>query len=103
MKGNITNWSLYPKVYTEIHEPKNFEGVIELILNKDNLIARGNGKCYGDASLSKNIISTIHLNKIIALDTETGIIRCEAGVLLSTVLELIVPKGYFLPVTPAPS
>ena len=100
MKGNITNWSLYPKVYTEIHEPKNFEEVIELILNKDNLIARGNGKCYGDASLSKNIISTIHLNKIIALDTETGIIRCEAGVLLSTVLELIVPKGYFLPVTP---
>ncbi len=100
MKGNITNWSLYPKVYTEIHEPKNFEEVIELILNKDNLIARGNGKCYGDASLSKNIISTIHLNKIIALDTETGIIRCEAGVLLSTVLELVVPKGYFLPVTP---
>ena len=100
MKGNITNWSLYPKVYTEVHEPKNFEEVIELILNKDNLIARGNGKCYGDASLSKNIISTIHLNKIIALDTETGIIRCEAGVLLSTVLELIVPKGYFLPVTP---
>lgn len=100
MKGNITNWSLYPKVYTEIHEPRNLKEVIELILNKDNLIVRGNGKCYGDASLSKNIISTIHLNKIIALDSETGIIRCEAGVLLSTILELIVPKGYFLPVTP---
>lgn len=40
------------------------------------------------------------LNRFIRLDEQAGILRCEAGVLLSEILELVIPKGWFLPVTP---
>ena len=33
-------------------------------------------------------------------DSENGILRCESGVTLANILKLIVPKGWFLPVTP---
>ena len=33
-------------------------------------------------------------------DPATGVIRCEAGVLLSEIMRLVVPKGWFLPVLP---
>ena len=29
-----------------------------------------------------------------------GILTCQSGVLLSEILEVFVPKGWFLPVTP---
>jgi len=40
------------------------------------------------------------LDRFIRLDAETGILRCEAGVLLSEILCLTVPEGWFPPVTP---
>jgi FAD/FMN-containing dehydrogenase len=40
------------------------------------------------------------LNKFISFDRINGIIECESGVLLSEVLEVSVPQGYFLYVTP---
>jgi FAD/FMN-containing dehydrogenase len=40
------------------------------------------------------------LDRYIAFDPGTGILRCEAGVLLSEILELTVPRGWFLAVTP---
>ena len=33
-------------------------------------------------------------------DTATGLFECESGLTLDKILEIIVPKGWFLPVTP---
>ena len=68
--------------------------------NCPNIIARGNGRCYGDSSLNENIFSTLRLNKVINFDEQSGIFECEAGMLLSDILAIIVPKGFFLAVTP---
>jgi FAD/FMN-containing dehydrogenase len=38
--------------------------------------------------------------RFIAFDDETGLIRCDAGVCLHDLLQFIVPKGWFVPVTP---
>jgi FAD/FMN-containing dehydrogenase len=40
------------------------------------------------------------LDRYIAFDPAAGVLRCEAGVLLAEILELTVPRGWFLPVTP---
>jgi FAD/FMN-containing dehydrogenase len=40
------------------------------------------------------------LDRYIAFDPMSGVLRCEAGVLLSEILDLTVPRGWFLPVTP---
>ena len=100
MRKEVANWGLYPTIKANVFEPHSYNEIIHCIKNNESIIARGNGKCYGDASLSKNIISTSNLNKIISFDEQNGIIQCQSGVLLSSILELIVPKGYFLPVTP---
>ncbi|MEM8594631.1 MAG: FAD-binding oxidoreductase [Pseudomonadota bacterium] len=62
----------------------------------------GNGRSYGDSCLNKDglVLSTKQLKRFIAFDPELGILRCESGVLLKTILQTFVPKGWFLPVVP---
>jgi decaprenylphospho-beta-D-ribofuranose 2-oxidase len=96
----VTNWGNYPIVEKEMRSEDSFLKIKEFVLNHNEVIARGNGRCYGDASLGEHIFSTKKLNKFISFDRLNGIIECESGVLLSNVLEITVPQGYFLYVTP---
>ena len=41
------------------------------------------------------------LDRLMAFDAVTGVMTCEAGVLLSKILDVFVPRGWFLPVTPS--
>lgn len=96
----VTNWGNYPVVEKEVRSYDSFRKIKEFVLNNNEVIARGNGRCYGDSSLGEHIFSTKKLNKFISFDRLNGIIECESGVLLSDVLEVAVPQGYFLYVTP---
>ncbi|SDE12786.1 FAD-binding oxidoreductase [Riemerella columbipharyngis] len=96
----VANWGNYPVVEKEVKSEDKIEKIKNYIRANGDVIARGNGRCYGDASLAEHIFSTKRLNKFISFDRLNGIIECEAGVLLSEVLEVIVPQGYFLYVTP---
>lgn len=68
----------------------------------DSLLAYGNGRSYGDVCLNSGgtLLRTRGLDRFIAFDAENGVLRCEAGVLLAEILDLCVPRGWFLPVTP---
>lgn len=96
----VTNWGNFPIVEKEMKSEDSFRKIKEFVQNHNEVIARGNGRCYGDASLGESIFSTKKLNKFISFDRLNGIIECESGVLLSDVLEISVPQGYFLYVTP---
>lgn len=99
-KQTVTNWGNFPVVEKEIKSEDTLDKIKEFVKNKNEVIARGNGRCYGDASLSENIFSTKRLNKFISFDRLNGIFECESGVLLSEILKVIVQQGYFLYVTP---
>ncbi|MBT8440504.1 MAG: FAD-binding oxidoreductase [Gammaproteobacteria bacterium] len=62
----------------------------------------GNGRSYGDVCLNEGgiLLDCRHMDRFISFDTEAGILRCEAGILLFEILQLTVPSGWFLPVTP---
>jgi FAD/FMN-containing dehydrogenase len=62
----------------------------------------GNGRSYGDVCLNDGgeVLLARGLDRFIAFDAATGVLRAEAGVLLSEVLDLVVPRGWFLAVTP---
>lgn len=62
----------------------------------------GNGRSYGDVCLNDGglLLDCRGLDRFIAFDEDKGILRCEAGVLLSKILALCVPRGWFLAVTP---
>jgi len=65
-------------------------------------LPHGNGRSYGDVCLNDGgtLLMTRGLDRFIAFDPASGVLRCEAGVLLSDILDLVVPQGWFLPVTP---
>ncbi|WP_187477686.1 FAD-dependent oxidoreductase [Amniculibacterium sp. G2-70] len=104
MKTNVTqkvsNWGNFPVVDKVIKSEDSLSNIKEFVKNNNDIIARGNGRCYGDASLAENIFSTKRLNKFIGFNRIDGIIECESGVLLSDILEVSVPQGFFLTVTP---
>lgn len=62
----------------------------------------GLGRSYGDSCLNEGgeLILTRGMNRFLGLDPVTGVLRCEAGVTLDEILRLMVPRGWFLPVTP---
>lgn len=96
----IANWGLFPQVEKEVRSENEEEKIKKYVISSREIIARGNGRCYGDASLGEHIFSTKRLNKFLNFDRINGVLECEAGVLLSEILDLIVPQGYFLYVTP---
>lgn len=66
------------------------------------VLAYGSGRSYGDSCLNDQgcLLMTRPLDRILEFDRESGIIDCEAGVSFETLLDLIVPAGWFLSVTP---
>lgn len=96
----VTNWNLYPKISSQVTEYIFEADLSHLMETKSPLIARGNGRSYGDASLAPSIISTLKFDRILSFDNNTGVFVCESGLLLSDILDFIVPQGWFLPVTP---
>jgi FAD/FMN-containing dehydrogenase len=100
MKKKIANWGNYPVMESDERTFSFSDQLQQLIGGSTHFIPRGNGRCYGDASLSENTISTLKFDKVISFDTVNGIFECESGLTLDKLLEVIVPKGWFLPVTP---
>lgn len=68
----------------------------------DTLLPYGLGRSYGDSCLNENgcLVDSRQLDHLIAFDDQKGLLRCEAGVSLAQILDMIVPRGWFLPVTP---
>jgi len=66
------------------------------------LLAHGLGRSYGDVCLNEGgtLLLTCGLDRFVALDEQAGVLECEAGVSLAEILELVVPRGWFLPVVP---
>lgn len=100
MRKKIANWGNYPVMESDEKMFTFTDELQQLVAEKNNIIARGNGRCYGDASLADNTVSTLKYDKALSFDTANGIFECQSGMLLSDILEVIVPKGWFLPVTP---
>jgi len=96
----LSNWGNYPKVAVKLYEFEDLGTLRKLVTATQNVIPRGNGRCYGDSALAPQVISTLSYNKFLAFDEQQGTIRCQSGVILADILDVIVPKGWFLPVTP---
>lgn len=67
-------------------------------------LTRGLGRSYGDASLpvqfDSKLAGSALADRVLAFDPETGVLRAEAGLSLSEIIRLFLPRGFFMPVTP---
>jgi FAD/FMN-containing dehydrogenase len=68
----------------------------------DSFLPYGQGRSYGDSCINSHgtQLSTRRLKRFIRFDPDRGTLRCEAGLTLDEILQVIVPKGWFLPVVP---
>ncbi len=67
----------------------------------ESVLATGCGRSYGDSCLNEGgaLLDATGLDRFMGLD-DAGVIRCEAGVMLGEILQVVVPRGWFLPVVP---
>lgn len=99
LKTSISGWGRYPVQSCTLERPERYA---DLRPDMESVIARGQGRAYGDASLNQNagVLLTERVNRLLEFDTEHGVLRAEAGATLAEILPVIVPKGWFLTVTP---
>lgn len=104
MHQTLSGWGGLDPEKCDVFRPEKRRALNDLIQGRQtpSIIARGLGRSYGDTAVNGGggIANTTRLNRLIDFDGETGILECEAGVSLAEILEVFVPRGYFVPVTP---
>ncbi|MGW0419852.1 FAD-binding protein [Streptomyces sp. NPDC003015] len=65
-------------------------------------IPRGLGRACGDAAQNAGgaVFDMTALNRVHAIDAEGGTVLCDAGVSLHRLIKVLLPLGWFVPVTP---
>lgn len=101
----MLSWGRYPKIaHAHVYKPAWNDQVPAILQDvaPGSLLPFGLGRSYGDSCLNagRELIACRRLNRILGFDETTGMIRCESGVTLSDIIDVFLPKGWFLPVTP---
>ena len=99
------SWGRYPQVQPDrqhIQYLSWLSDTPDFTALRGTVLAYGQGRSYGDCCLNAEgtLLDTSALNRFISFDPDSGVVRCEAGVSFKDMLALIVPRGWFLPVTP---
>ena len=97
----LESWGRYPRTRAVARDLRWADEPLP-VRPGERVLAYGNGRSYGDSCLNDGGVSlcTRGLHRLRSFDRATGLLRIEAGALLSEILELVVPAGWFLPVTP---
>jgi decaprenylphospho-beta-D-ribofuranose 2-oxidase len=99
----LTGWGRYPLSESDVYRPDRIAELAAVVTaNTSSLIARGAGRAYGDAALNdqNRVVDLTRLNRILAFDATSGLLRCEAGVTIAELIDVFLPRGFFPPVTP---
>ena len=96
------SWGRYPKQFAEVRSLFWKEDFPAPIAPDTKMLAVGMGRSYGDVCLLQHgtLLQTPNLDRLISFDSQSGLLRCEAGVTLAQILDFAVPRGWFLPVSP---
>ena len=81
------SWGRWPRQEQRLEALSNrFEALPE----RESMLPFGNGRSYGDSCLNAggSLLLTRGLDRFIRLDAKDGILECEAGVLLSEIIDL---------------
>ena len=97
----LSGWGRYPRrECAVIHARAPGDASIALAAG-GALIARGNGRAYGDAALGvPGTLAMRGANRMLGFDPASGVLVAEAGVTLAEVINTFLPRGWFPAVTP---
>ncbi|OHD96378.1 MAG: FAD-linked oxidase [Sulfurimonas sp. RIFCSPHIGHO2_12_FULL_36_9] len=96
----LISWGMYPIIKNKKISLRDTKTLHTYINSTDEFIPYGNGRSYGDSALNENILYCKTYNNFLDFDVQNGILTCQAGVLLSEILDSVIKRGWFLKVTP---
>ena len=100
----LSGWGRFPREDCVLRVPRSetdLEALAAHAAAQGPLIARGNGRGYGDCAMNRTgTVDMRRFNRILSFDGQSGILVAEAGVLLADVIEVFLPRGWFPSVTP---
>jgi decaprenylphospho-beta-D-ribofuranose 2-oxidase len=75
---------------------------VEAVAAGRGIVARGLGRSYGDAAQNAGgtVLDATWLDAYESVDLTAGVVTVAAGVTLQSLMERLVPLGWFVPVTP---
>ena len=100
---DLSGWGRTAQSRAGVTSPDDEESIVRLLAHPPRpLIARGLGRSYGDAAQSSGglVVDTSRLSDIGVLDEEAGTIEVGGGVSLHHLMQAIIPRGWFVAVTP---
>ncbi len=96
----LISWGMYPIIKNKKFSLRDAKTLHTYINSTDEFIPYGNGRSYGDSALNENILYCKTYNNFLDFDVQNGTLTCQAGVLLSEILDSVIKRGWFLKVTP---
>lgn len=99
----VSGWGKTNKTLIQSLQPKNILQLQEIIVkaSHQSIIPRGLGRSYGDAAqLENSYVVNLKLFNKIKINDEDQTVTTGAGVTINQLLKVIIPAGFFLPVTP---
>ncbi len=97
----LAGWGRYPSSEVRVTAIRTRDDLARTLRQANGpCIARGMGRSYGDSSLAPHVIDLRRHDHFLNFDSDRGTIRCGAGATLAALLDIVVPRGWFLPVTP---
>jgi FAD/FMN-containing dehydrogenase len=106
MTARLQSWGRYP-YHSQTAHPVPWRDQLrdtwaDVAAANLSTLAYGNGRSYGDSGLAAtdHVVYMRALDRFISTDWASGVVRAEAGTTLDAILQLAVPRGWMLPVTP---
>lgn len=97
----LDGWGRYPSLTGDVAVPRHLDDATSVMQMQRPLIARGNGRSYGDSAVSPDLTLDMRsFNRFLDFDSARGRLTVEAGVLLADVVNVALRHGWFPPVTP---
>ena len=104
LESELSGWGLYPKTSARTYRPERMSRVGPILGSpaEPQWLARGLGRSYGDAALNQGraVLLTQRLDCFLDFNPDSGELVAEPGVSFDRIIELVLPRGWFLPVTP---
>ncbi|MFF9114433.1 FAD-binding protein [Streptomyces massasporeus] len=100
----VTGWGRTAPTAARLIRPRSYEEAAAAVRHCGGRggIPRGLGRAYGDAAQNAggSVLDMTALDRVHAIDAAGGTVLCDAGVSLHRLMEVLLPLGWFVPVTP---
>ncbi|CAM5694761.1 FAD-binding oxidoreductase [Streptomyces aurantiogriseus] len=101
---SVTGWGRTAPSAARLIRPRSYEEAVGAVrgCGARGGIPRGLGRAYGDAAQNAGgaVFDMTGLDRVHAIDAADGTVLCDAGVSLHRLMEVLLPLGWFVPVTP---